>query len=145
MPVSYDTVIVGIGNNSGIEVPAAVLSELGAGKRPRVRATVDGRYSFSATVGSMNGLALLSFSKAHRDASGFGAGDQVTVVLEIDDAPELIEVPPELAAALAAHGLTDAFNGVSPSRRKEYARQVAEAKAAETRTRRVAKVIAELA
>jgi uncharacterized protein YdeI (YjbR/CyaY-like superfamily) len=36
------------------------------------------------------------------------------------------------------------FDKLAPSRRKEYARQVSEAKAAETRDRRIAKIVTEL-
>ncbi len=143
MQISYDTVIRALGNNTGIEVPAEVLDELGGGRRPPVKVTV-GSYAFRGTVGSMSGLALISFSKAHRMASGLAGGDSVTVVLEVDQAPREVEVPPDLADALVEHGLTPAFEGLAASRRKEYVRQVNEAKAAQTRARRIDRVIADL-
>jgi len=106
---SYDTVIRAFGNNAGIEVPAEVLAELGAGKRPKVLVQV-GNYKFATTVGAMGGLALISLSKAHREASGLRAGQSVHVDLELDAAPSEIAIPQELASALAEAGLIDAFD-----------------------------------
>jgi RimJ/RimL family protein N-acetyltransferase len=140
---TFDTVIRAFGNNAGIEVPVEILERLGAGKRPRVLVRV-GDYSFASTVGAMNGLALISLSKARRDESGLQAGDTVRVELDVDAEPAVVEVPQELAAALTAAGLSDAFSKLAPSRRKEYARQVADAKTAQTRDRRIAKIVSEL-
>jgi hypothetical protein len=140
---SFDTVIRAFGNNTGIEVPAEGLAELGAGKRARVRISVGG-YKLATTVGVMGGLALIPVSKAHRDASGLRGGQEVHVVLDLDDESAEIPVPPELAAALTVAGLTDAFAKLAPSRRKEYGRQITDAKAEQTRTRRIEKMIADL-
>lgn len=144
MTVSYVTVIRAFGNNAGIEVPPEVLDQLGAGKRPKVLVRV-GEYNFATTVGAMGGLSLISLSKAHRDASGLRAGQQVEVALGLDTAPTEVAVPAELSGALADAGLLDVFGRLAPSRRKEYARQISEAKAAETRARRLAKILADLA
>jgi hypothetical protein len=143
MSASFDTVIRAFGNNAGIEVPAEALDHLGGGKRPRVHVVVGG-YRFSTTIGSMGGQSLISLSMAHRDASGLSAGQSVQVTVDLDDQPVQIELPPELATALTAAGLTEAFSALAPSRRKEYARQVAEAKTEATRTRRIEKVMADL-
>ena len=143
MTASYDTAIRAFGNNAGIEVPAEVLTKLGAGKRPKVLVRV-GDYSFATTVGVMGGLALISLSKAHREASGLRAGQEIHVDLALDAAPAKIPVPQELAAALAQAGLVEAFDELAPSRRKEYARQVSDAKADETRGRRIAKILTQL-
>ena len=140
MQTTFETVILGFGNNTGIEVPAESLSALGTGKRPPVIVTVDG-YTYNSTVAVMGGRSLISLSKAHRDAAGLKAGDAVTVSLQLDEGPRSVEVPQQLAAALAAAGLTERFAGLAYSKRKEFARQVQEAKAEETRERRIAKVL----
>ncbi len=144
MTVSYDTVILAFGNNTGIEVPPQVLDQLGAGRRPRVLVRV-ADYSFSIAVGAMGGRALISLSKAHREASGLRAGQEIHVVLELDTAAPETAVPAALAEALAEAGLAEAFARLAPSRRKEYARLITEAKADDTRNRRLAKIVAELA
>ena len=136
----FATVIRGIGNNTGIEEPPEALDALGAGRRPAVAVAV-GDYRYESSVGAMAGMHLVPLSKAHREASGLAAGDAVTVVLELLDAPRAVEVPEDLAAALDAAGVRAAFDALAPSRRKEHVRSVVEAKAEATRQRRVAKVV----
>lgn len=137
------------GNNTGIVVPEEVIASLGRGKRVPVAVTVTGGaapYSFTSTTAVMGGKHLISFSKAHRDASGLAAGDPITVELEVDDAPRTVEVPPALAEALAARpGAEAAFAALAPSKQKAHALSVADAKTDATRDRRVAKVIDSLA
>jgi len=65
----------------------------------------------------------------------------VDVTVERDDDERTVEVPAELAAALAAAGLTAQFDRMAFTHRKEYARWIAEAKGAETRRTRVAKAV----
>jgi Bacteriocin-protection, YdeI or OmpD-Associated/Domain of unknown function (DUF1905) len=143
MRTSFQTTILGFGNNTGIEVPQANLDELGAGKRPPVVVTV-ADYTYRSTVGVMSGRTLLSLAKAHREAAGLRAGDTVNVTLVLDDGHRDVEVPPQLQAALDDAGLTERFAGLSYSKRKEHARQVADAKTETTRERRVEKVLASL-
>ncbi len=52
-------------------------------------------------------------------------------------------MPGDLGAALDAADLRGAFDASAPSRRKEWLRQVGEAKAAETPARRIEKVVGE--
>lgn len=140
MHTTFDTVVLGMGNNTGIEVPPTNLAELGTGRRPPVVITVAG-YTYRSTVGVMSGRSLIPLSKPHRDASGLAAGDAVTVTLTLDDAPRIVHVPPVLQAALDAERLADRFAALAPSRRKEFTRLVAEAKSDDTRARRVEKVL----
>ena len=65
MSVTYRTMIQQTGNNTGIPVPDEVLDDLGAGRRPRVVADVDG-YVMSASVGSMGGLCWRSARRTER-------------------------------------------------------------------------------
>ena len=143
MHTTFDTVILGFGNNTGIEVPAANLAELGSTKRPPVVVTV-GDYSYRSTVGVMGGRTLISLPKAHRDASGLKAGDAVTVTLTLEEGPRPVDVPPELQQALEGAGFTERFDALPYSRRKEFARLVADAKGEDTRSRRIDKVLTAL-
>ena len=111
--------------------------------KPAVEVTVNG-YAYATTVGFMGGVAMLPFSSDHRKASGLKAGDPIEVTLTLQTAPRLVEVPQDLAATLEAAGQRAAFDASAPSRRKEWVRQVVEAKTAETRARRVAKVVGDL-
>jgi hypothetical protein len=141
--VEYRTTMHLTGRNTGIPVPPEVLESLGGGKRPAVAVVVNG-YRFTSTVGAMGGRALIPFSAERRAESGLGGGDELDVVLELDDAPRETPVPQDLAAALAAAGVRDAFDRLSPSRRKAHVTGVEGAKAAETRGRRVEAVIRSL-
>lgn len=144
MSVTYRTTIQQTGNNTGIPVPDHVLDELGAGRRPRVVADVDG-YVISATVGSMGGRALLAFSKAHREASGFAGGRDVTVSIRMDEDPEQLEIPADLADALAiAPDAKAFFDGLAASYRKNFVTQITSAKQPATRERRIATTIQKL-
>ncbi len=140
MQTTFTTEIRGFGNNTGIEVPEASIAELSSSKKPPVKVNVAG-YTYRSTVAVRGGSYLISLSKAHREAAGLSAGDRVEVTLVLDDGPRSVDVPPALADALEDAGLSDSFAALSYSKRKEFCRQVAVAKADDTRTRRIAKVI----
>jgi hypothetical protein len=118
------------------------VQQIGEGaKRFPVSATVNG-YTWRTTVAPMGGEFLLGLNKAVRDAAGAQAGDTVSVAIELDTAPREVDVPPALASALAADTeAKTAFDALSFTNRKEYARWVGEAKREETRDRRVAKAL----
>lgn len=83
-------------------------------------------------------------SAAVRDRAGLVAGDGLVVDLELDHAPRVVDVPADLAAALYADTLAEAFEQLSPSNRKRHVLSVESAKTQETRQRRIAKVLMEL-
>jgi hypothetical protein len=144
MGVTYRTTIAQDGRNTGIPVPDEVVEQLGPGRRAPVVVDVAG-YVYRTTLGSMGGRAILSFSAAHRDASGLGGGDEVEVTLEVDTAPRTVEVPADLQAALdAAPAARTAFDALSPSARKAFVTQVEGAEQPETRARRVAATVDKL-
>ena len=88
---------------------------------------------------------MLPLAAEHRTAAGVKAGDLVEITLELDVAPRTVDVPDDLAAALAAQpGVPEAFAALSYTMRKEYVRQVESAKAPATRERRIAAIIARL-
>jgi hypothetical protein len=130
---------------TGIEVPPEVVEALGGGKRPPVRVTI-GSYSYRSTVAPYSGVFMLPLAGEHREAAGVTAGDEVEVELTLDTAPREVAVPEDLAAALdAVPGARGAFDALSYTNRKEIVRSVEEAKAAETRARRIQKAVETLA
>jgi hypothetical protein len=126
---------------TGLPVPPSVVEELGAGARPAVVVTLNGGYTYRSTIGVMGGQSLIPLSAEHRAASGIVAGDAVEVSLEIDTLPRELPVPDDLAAALDAAGARAAFDALSHSRRRALVDPVEQAKAPETRARRVAKAV----
>lgn len=140
----FETTLFLVGNNTGIDVPPAVLEELGGGKRPLVNVTVNDDFSYRSAVAPMAGRYLIAFSSDKRAATGLRGGETITVELTLDTEPRTVEVPEDLAAALAAAGLRDTFDKLAPSHRKAHVTSVEGAKAAETRARRVSAVVAKL-
>jgi len=132
------------GNNTGIEVPAHVVEALGAGKRPPVVVDVNG-FEYRSTVAPMGGKYLVPFSAARRQESGINGGDAIDVELTLDTAPRTVEVPADLRAALdASPTVAGAWEKLSTSNRKAQVESVLGAKAAETRARRIAAIVAKL-
>ena len=116
-----------------------VMSALGAGKKPPVRVTING-HSYRSTVATVDGLPMVGLSADNRAAAGVVGGDEVVVDIELDTAPREVEVPPELAAALAADPLAKAFfDSLSNSNKSWHTLQIAGAKSEETRQRRLDK------
>jgi Bacteriocin-protection, YdeI or OmpD-Associated/Domain of unknown function (DUF1905) len=142
---SFKTIVAGkIDTPTGIEVPPASIAELGSNKKPAVKVTVNG-YSYPSTVAVMGGKFMIPLSAAHRAASGLKAGDKIAVTLELETEPRTVEIPADLLAALSKKtSIKAAFDALAPSKRKECVRQVVEAKAQETRERRIAKIVADL-
>jgi len=93
----------------------------------------------------MGGLSLIPFSSDKRAATGLRGGDAITVEVELDTAPREVEVPADLAAALNEAGVRAGFDALSPSARKAHVTSVEGAKAADTRTRRIAAIVTGLA
>lgn len=143
--MKYRTTILQTGGNTtGIPVPDDVVAALGAGRRPPVTVTVGG-HVYRSTVATMNGQAMVSLSAENRAAAGVAGGDQVEVEVVLDTAPRTVEVPPDLAEALAAAVATEAFAKLAPSHQKAHVLSVNEAKTEETRRRRIEKVVNALA
>jgi hypothetical protein len=145
MPTFKATVLQAEGMNAtGLPVPSAVVDKLGAGKRPKVTVTVKG-YTYRSTVAVYGGEYFLPLAAVHRDAAGVQAGQAVQVTVELDTAPREVEVPKDLAAALKKAGVRSAFDALSFSHRKEHVRAIEEARAPETRARRIDKAVAMVA
>jgi hypothetical protein len=133
------------GNNVGIVVPEEVVWAFGRGKRVPVMVTIDGGYQYRNTIASMGGRFLISFNAETRRATGRGAGDEIEVRLDVDDAPRVIEVPADLAAALATDDASAAaWQALSYSNQRAHAESISSAKTDATRATRVAKVQAML-
>lgn len=129
---------------TGFEVPPAVIEALGTTKKPAVVVTLNG-FVYRTTVGVMGGRFLVPVSAEIRKGAGVTAGDALDVEIEVDTEPRTVEVPPDLAAALAAEpALQEAFGKLSYSHQRQHTLAVEGAKAADTRRRRVDGVLAKL-
>ena len=106
-----------------------------------VRASIGGR-TFRTTTMRYDGTDYIGLNREVREAAGVGPGDTFTIELEADTQERVVQVPPELARALAADTTAKAaFETLSYTHRKEYARWIADAKREETRSRRLGKTM----
>ena len=120
------------------------VAALGGTKTPPVRFTI-GDVTERGRIGRMGGENLLGFNKSVRARFAVAAGDTVDIVIELDTDPPTVDIPPALAAALDADpAVRSAFDKLAPSRRKEHARSVADAKRDDTRDRRITAIIGSL-
>jgi uncharacterized protein YdeI (YjbR/CyaY-like superfamily) len=90
----------------------------------------------------MGGRFLIALSAESREAADVEGDNEVRIRLELDMEPRDTPPPNDLKAALTK--AREAFEKTAPSRRKEFVRQVEDAKTAETRERRISKVVAAL-
>jgi len=129
---------------TGIEVPPHVVEELGGGKRAKVAVTLHG-YTYRTSIAVMGGRYLIPVSAEVRSAAGVAAGDELDVEVVLDDAPREVDVPADLAAALAEQpAAAAAFAALSYSHQRRHVLAVEGAKTGPTRARRVAAAVAAL-
>ncbi|TDT78712.1 uncharacterized protein DUF1905 [Arthrobacter sp. AG258] len=129
---------------TGIRVPDDVVAALGGGKRFPVQVTING-VTYPSTVATMKGEPKVPVSSEIRKLAGIKAGDEVTVELSADDKPRSVDVPEDLAAALAADSAAaERFQSLSYSNQRRHVLAVTGARTEETRSRRIAAVLAEL-
>jgi hypothetical protein len=139
---TFETTVAASGNNTGIVVPVEIIEQLGAGKRPPVLVDVNG-HEYRSTAAVMGGKHMIGISAAVRAATGLKAGDPIRVTLTVADSPREVDVPADLAAALAAaDGTTAFFEKLPNSLQRYHVDNVNGAKTAETRQRRIEKAVA---
>lgn len=126
-------------NATGITVPFDVEKVFGA-KRVPVVAEVNGA-EYRGSVVRMGDKYMLGIPKEFRDRANIDAGDNIVITVRRDTTERTVDIPADLAKELKKHGLRDRFDAMSFTHRKEHVRAIEEAKAAETRTRRIVKAI----
>ena len=129
---------------AGIQVPDEIVEGLGAGRKPPVRVTING-HTYRSSVAFMGGVFMVGVTNEFRRTSGVAPGDEVDVDIELDTEPREVVVPPDLAAALDGDPEARAFfDGLSYSNKRRIVEPIADAKAPETRQRRIEKSVAGL-
>lgn len=124
----------------GLVVPPQVIEQLGHGARPPVRVRIGG-HEFRYTVGVMGGRAMIGLSKAVRQETGLGPGDEVEVELTVDTTPRTAEVAADFAAAMEAAGTRGFFDALSSSLQRYHVDTIEGAKSDDTRRRRIEKAV----
>ena len=133
--------VIPSGNATGVEIPPAVMKALGPGSRPLIAVTING-HTWRSRVALMRGQCLVGISAANRTASGITEGDIVVVDVKLDAEPRVVPEPPDLAKALNDDPKARlAFDRLPYGLRRRHVATIEEAKASETRQRRIAKLV----
>lgn len=129
---------------TGIQVPAEIVAALGSSKKPAVRVTING-YTYRSSVASMGGVFMLPVSGEHRLGAGVNAGDEVEIDLELDTEAREVNLPADFVQALDQDEAAKRFfDSLSYSNKSRHVLSIEQAKTAETRQRRIEKVISQL-
>jgi bacteriocin resistance YdeI/OmpD-like protein/uncharacterized protein DUF1905 len=140
----FEAVLERRGSGTFVVVPVDVPAVFGRVRAP-VRVTING-HTWRSTIMRYDERYLLGVSRENQVGAGIAPGDMVPVSLASDDAPRVVEVPADLAAALdGAEGARAAFDAASFTHRREWVEWVEEAKRPETRERRVRGVVERVA
>jgi hypothetical protein len=129
------------GGGAFVEVPFDVEEAFGS-KQPKIRAMIEG-VPYRGILTRMGGdHHLLIILKEIREQIGKTFGDEVTITVEPDTEPRVIEVPAGLEKAFTTEKEAKAyFDKLSYTHQREYVMWINEAKREETRQNRVAKAI----
>jgi hypothetical protein len=129
------------GGGAYVEVPFDVEEAFGS-KRPKVKAMIEGIPYHSTLMRMGTECHMLGILKEIREQIGKTFGDEVTVTVEPDTEPRVIEIPKDLMKELKKDKEAKAFfDKLSYTHQKEYVRWVEEAKKEETRQNRIVKTI----
>jgi len=129
------------GGGAFVEVPFDVEAVFGS-KRPKVKALIEG-VSYRGILTRMGTEChILGIRKEIREQVGKTFGDELTVTVEPDTEPRLIEIPEDLLKELKKDKDARAlFDKLSYTHQKEYVTWITEAKREETRQNRIVKTI----
>ena len=126
------------GTGTFVVVPRNLNEELGLRGRPKVQAVIAGQPYRGSLMPAGDGTYCLGVLKSIQETARVKRGDTITVELELDTAPRVVETPPDLAKSLARDKkAAAAWERLSYTNRKEIARSLKEAKQPETRERRL--------
>jgi hypothetical protein len=129
---------------TGVEVPAKIVEALGSTKRPLVHVTING-YKYRSAIAPMGGTFMLGISEEVRNHAHVAAGENVDVDVELDTQPRDVEMPLELAKALAKDAKAKKyFESLSYSGKYRLVAPITNGKTAETRERNVERAMKEL-
>ena len=129
-----------------VVVPAQVAEAAGLRHAARVRGTLNGA-PYRSSLMKYSGVFHLGVHKATLASAGVTAPARVRVSIELDDEPLPTDsCPEELSRALRkAPGALAAWEELRPSLKREHVKSVLDAKQAETRVRRIEKIVGSLA
>ena len=133
------------GGGTLVPIPKEVATKLGLKGFPKIQAVIAGTPYRGSLMPMGDGTYCLGVLKSIQEAAGVGQGDTITVELELDTALRTVELPADLANAIARDKKAmAAWEAMSYTNKKEMARSLEDAKRQETRERRLAQALESL-
>jgi hypothetical protein len=137
--IRFSATLSAIDTSTVLRLPEAASKSLPSRGQVAVRGTINGAEFQTVLEPDGNSGHWMKVDDALQHAAGIGAGDTATLDLDVTkDWPEP-DVPPDLAAALAAapQKIQDLWHDTTPMARWEWVRWVSATKNPDTRSRRV--------
>src|SRR5215211_7005202 len=129
------------GGGAFVEVPFDVEKAFGS-KKPKVKAMIEGVPYRGILTRMGTEYHMLIILKGIREQIGKTFGDEVTVTVEPDTEPRVIEIPADLKKAFRTEKDAKAFfEKLSYTHQREYVMWINEAKREETRQNRIARTL----
>lgn len=117
---------------------------MGLKGRPKIRSVIAGHSYRGSLMPTADGFCL-GVLKAIQQSAGVTPGDTVTIELELDTAPRVIEPPADVKRALAKDAkAAAAWEKLSYTSKREIALSLEDAKKPETRERRLSSALERL-
>ncbi len=145
-PIEFEAVIERAGSEANssafVDFPFDLKVTFGKGNLVPIIATFDGQATYKGSLAKMGGkLACLIVRKDIQTQLGKKAGDTVKVKVELDTAKREIILDADEKKALKDADMLGKFESLAYSHQKEFHIWVTDAKQAETRQRRIQKMI----
>ncbi len=129
------------GGGAFVEVPFDVETAFGS-KRPKVKALIEGVPYRGILTRMGTECHILGIRKEIREQVGKTFGDEVTITVEPDTEPRVVEIAADLLKELKKDkAAKTSFDKLSYTHQKEYVNWITEAKKEETRRNRIGKMI----
>jgi len=145
-PKKFEATIYRLGILYCVDVPASVSKSLGGAKYIAVTGTTNGTKMRALLVPRGDGQHRLFLDGKLRKAARAGQGDTVTLVLEPDPESREVPIPDEVLEAFEDEpGALDTFHGLTVAQRRSMLLWTLKAKHAETRAKRIARLVQEMA
>jgi len=137
---TFKTTLVVNDDTSYVPVPFDPKAVFGKVRAPIV-ITLNG-HSYRSTIFAMDGCVGVPLRKSNREAAGVTGGQTLSVTLELDEAPRVVEPPKDLVKALkAVPAAWKKWQALSYTHQREHVEAIEGAKQPATRERRIANAV----
>ena len=137
--IRFDATLATIGTSTVLRLPETASKKLPSRGQVAIRGTINGAGFQTVLEPDGNSGHWMRVDDTLQHAAGISAGDTATLGIEVTKEWPEPDVPPDLAAALAAapQNIQDVWNETTPMARWEWVRWVNATKNPDTRSRRV--------